>query len=874
MEHKTRNRRTDEQLAGIVATVLLALALAVGVALFSRYTSEQLYQESISQLTEISTQLFEKLEVQLNIQWGYLEKMDESLADRSEMSTEQLARFLRRRKEELSPAGKTLQFIAIDETDYYYTAQGRQGVWTGAAELVEDADRQSFLITDWLTNDNLMVFVRRLDHPLVVKGNTIRYFAVLRSMDDMAPFFRSSAFRNQNTTYVIDDNGVKMFMDSVVPELDFAGRNIFHALRTRAYPHMGSFDACLQEVQQNTFLCTDVQIGSRNFYLTIKSLDGYDWSMLIFVPASEVAVSTRRMTASLVRVFIIILVLVIVLFLISVLFVNRFRKNQELLAVKTRSEAQLAEANRKLEQTNEALEKAQEATKEALQVAENASKAKTDFLSSMSHDIRTPMNAIIGITTLMKNEPGLSETMQEYLAKLESSGRHLLELINNVLDMNRIESGQTILHTQSTNLAEQVTQLDGLIRPQVNQKHQTMTIVTTHLSHENVIADPTRLQQVLVNILSNAVKYTPEGGQILFELEELPRNEHYAKYKFIVRDTGIGMTREFIQHIFDPFTRAENSTTNKVQGTGLGMAITKSLVDLMGGVIHVDSTPGKGSRFEVLLEFPIDTQADQNVQHLSLLLIDCDEGDFARIRDAAAGKPIHLFRAENVPDALENLHHASYDVVLMRQGTPEADVHALREMAGANTILLSVSGPEEQQDSVPAGADGTISYPFFLSNLETEVRRVQEARTAPQQQEDVSPLCGMRFLCAEDNEINAEILRLLLESKGASCTICRNGQELVDAFATVQPGEYDMILMDVQMPVMDGLEAARRIRRSVNPLGRSIPILAMTANAFLEDIQKSREAGMNEHLSKPVDVGVLEQAVRRLRATPPRKIMW
>ena len=393
----------------------------------------------------------------------------------------------------------------------------------------------------------------------------------------------------------------------------------------------------------------------------------------------------------------------------------------------------------------------------AVEKAESANRAKSTFLSNMSHDIRTPMNAIIGITALMKNELHEPEKLAEHLGKLESSGQLLLGIINNILDMSRIESGKTTLHVEKMNLPQQISQLDSIIRQQAGQRSQRFT-VSTNLQHENVLADPNRLNQVLMNILSNAVKYTPTGGHIRLEVEELPRNEHYARYRFVVQDDGIGMSADYQKTLFDPFTREERSGTNKVQGTGLGMAITKSVIDLMGGSISVESATGKGTRFEVVLEFPIDTEA------------------------ALVQKP--------------------------------------------------------EIDDAPA---------------------------------DNSLLCGMKFLCAEDNAINAEILQMLLETKGASCTICPNGQEIVDAFASVKPGDYDMILMDVQMPVMDGLEATRRIRSGENPLGRTIPILAMTANAFLEDMQKSKEAGMDEHLSKPVDISALEQVVKRFRVTPPRK---
>ena len=396
------------------------------------------------------------------------------------------------------------------------------------------------------------------------------------------------------------------------------------------------------------------------------------------------------------------------------------------------------------------------AVEAALEVAEKASKAKTDFLSNMSHDIRTPMNAIIGITTLMKNELHQPEKLAEHLGKLESSGQ-LLGIINDILDMSRIESGKTTLNVEKMNLPQQVIQLDSIIRQQAGQRRQIFTI-NTLVQHENVLADPNRLNQVLMNILSNAVKYTPTGGHIRLDVEELTHTEHYAKYRFVVQDDGIGMSEDYQKTLFDPFTREERSGTNKVQGTGLGMAITKNIVDLMGGSINVESTTGKGTRFEVVLEFPVDAEADT----------------------------------------------------------------------------------------------------------------VPEAQVLPEEEEETSPLSGMKFLCAEDNAINAEILEMLLEANGASCTICSNGQEIVDAFASVKPGEYDMILMDVQMPVMDGLEATRRIRSGENPLGRIIPILAMTANAFLEDMQKSREAGMDEHLSKPVDIAALEQTVKRFRVIPPK----
>ena len=551
-------------------------------------------------------------------------------------------------------------------------------------------------------------------------------------MTQLNDYFRCDAYENNNSVYVLDDNGFKLFNANDTELLK--GHNVYTVLSRMSYLHGSSFAEAKERLDRTGSCYSNAVLDGTEYFYALKQMENAQWTLAFLVPAKYVAVNTQK----LVTIVMVIIIVIAMVFSVITVFVG-----WSLLRQKQQQE----------------LRQAQDIAAEALQSAERASKAKTDFLANMSHDIRTPMNAIIGITTLMKNELHQPEKLAEHLGKLESSGQLLLGIINDILDMSRIESGKTTLNEEKMNLSQQISQLDSIIRQQAGQRRQTFT-VNTHLQHENVLADPNRLNRVLMNILSNAVKYTPTGGHIRFEVDELPRNEHYARYRFVVQDDGIGMSEAYQKTLFDPFTREERSGTNKVQGTGLGMAITKSIVDLMGGSIGVESATGKGTRFEVVLEFPIDAEAD----------------------------------------------------------------HA------------------------------------------------QQVQALPEEAEETSPLSGMKFLCAEDNAINAEILEMLLEAKGASCTICSNGQEIVDAFASVKPGDYDMILMDVQMPVMDGLEATRRIRSGENPLGRIIPILAMTANAFLEDMQKSREAGMDEHLSKPVDITALEQTVKRFRVTPPPKI--
>ena len=618
-------------------------------------------------------------------------------------------------------------------------------------------ERVSYVSNSLTKDDSRMVFLEQLSTPITLQSGekeiTLRYFGISQSMTQLNDYFRCDAYENNNSVYVLDNDGFKLFNANDTELLK--GHNVYTVLSQMSYLHGSSFAGAKERLARTGSCYSNAVLDGTEYFYALKQMENAQWTLAFLVPAEYVAVNTQK----LVNIVMVIIIVIAMVFSVITVFVGWFllrQKQQQELRAEKEANLRLEQYNIHLTQVNDELRQAQDAAAEALQSAERASKAKTDFLSNMSHDIRTPMNAIIGITTLMKNELHQPEKLAEHLDKLETSGQLLLGIINNILDMSRIESGKTTLNVEKMNLPQQVSQLDSIIRQQAGQRRQTFT-VNTHLQHENVLADPNRLNQVLMNILSNAVKYMPKGGHIRLEVEELPRNEHFARYRFVVQDDGIGMSEAFQKTLFDPFTREEKSGTNKVQGTGLGMAITKNIVDLMGGSISVESAPGRGTRFEVVLEFPIDTESD----------------------------------------------------------------HA------------------------------------------------QKVQALPEEAEETSPLSGMKFLCAEDNAINAEILEMLLESKGAHCTIYPNGQEIVDAFASVKPGEYDMILMDVQMPVMDGLEATRRIRNGENPLGRIIPILAMTANAFLEDMQKSKEAGMDEHLSKPVDIAALEQTVKRFRVAPP-----
>ena len=737
------------------------VTVAVILTLFimsQTYIQNLVYHERLNQMEEVTHQMFRSLEDVIDTHWSEVNVQCNYLYYTPLKTDTEFYRYLKKLSELSNYHERQIELIAVDSAGHYYTENGRMGLLRGMKYLESAPQRVSYVSNSLTVDDSRMVFLEKLSTPITLQSGekeiTLCYFGISQSMTQLNDYFRCDAYENNNSVYVLDDNGFKLFNANDTELLK--GHNVYTVLSRMSYLHGSSFAVAKERLDRTGSCYSNAVLDGTEYFYALKQMENAQWTLAFLVPAKYVAVNTQK----LVTIVMIIIIVIAMVFSVITVFVGwsllRQKQQQELQAEKE-ANLRLEQYNIHLTQVNDELRQAQDIAAEALQSAERASKAKTDFLANMSHDIRTPMNAIIGITTLMKNELHQPEKLAEHLDKLENSGQLLLGIINDILDMSRIESGKTTLNVEKMNLPQQISQLDSIIRQQAGQSRQTFT-VNTHLQHENVLADPNRLNRVLMNILSNAVKYTPTGGHIRFEVDELPRNEHYARYRFVVQDDGIGMSEAYQKTLFDPFTREERSGTNKVQGTGLGMAITKNIVDLMGGSINVESTTGKGTRFEVVLEFPVDAEADT----------------------------------------------------------------------------------------------------------------VPEAQVLPEEEEETSPLSGMKFLCAEDNAINAEILEMLLEAKGASCTICSNGQEIVDAFASVKPGEYDMILMDVQMPVMDGLEATRRIRSGENPLGRIIPILAMTANAFLEDMQKSREAGMDEHLSKPVDIAALEQTVKRFRVIPPK----
>ncbi len=546
-----------------------------------------------------------------------------------------------------------------------------------------------------------------------------------------------------------------------------------------------------------------------------------------------------------------------------------------LLAVRTRNQKQL---KKKIALATGELEKKTQELTQALQDADAANRAKTTFLNSMSHDIRTPMNAIIGYTALTTAHLDNRERAEDYLSKIAQASNHLLSLINDVLDMSRIESGKVIINERPENLPEILQGLRNIIQSDVHGKRLELFIDTVDVTDENICCDKLRLNQILLNLTSNAIKFTPAGGTIAIRVTQKPAGSSgRGLYEFQVSDNGIGMSPEFAKTVFEPFTREQTSTVSGILGTGLGMAITKNIVDMMGGTIQVNSERGKGTVFTVNLEFRFSAAHKEMGQIAELkglrgLVVDddmvCCQSVSKMLRQIGMRAEWALSGREALARTTESVELADpFEVYIVDWSMPELSgietVRKIRKIVGEESPIILMSAydwADMEQDARQAGVTGFISKPLFASELhhtlEQNLGKSQAEVTAASAQTPLSEkelFSGRRILLAEDNELNREIAVEILKEMGCEVECAENGKEACDLLRSAKHGYYSLILMDIQMPVMDGYAATRAIRAMEDPALSHTPIIAMTANAFEEDREQAMSAGMNGHLAKPIE---------------------
>ena len=512
--------------------------------------------------------------------------------------------------------------------------------------------------------------------------------------------------------------------------------------------------------------------------------------------------------------------------------------------------------------------------------ADSANKAKTDFLSTMSHDIRTPMNAIIGLTAIAEKNLGDKESTKESLRKISLAGNHLLTLINDILDISKVESGKLNLSPLTFSIVETVENLVNISQPMIKEKNLEFSFHINKMEKEYLYADQLRLNQIYINILSNAIKYTEPGGSVRVDMsEEDSPKSGCVRLTYVVADTGIGMSPEFVENMYQPFLRQVDSRVNSIEGTGLGLAITKQMVELMGGTIECQSEQGKGTTFTVVLDIPVaDRQRDEmKLDPVNVLIVDDDEITLKTTADTLVSFGASAEQAGSGKEALGKIeqHHKSgkdYDIIIVDWKMPDIDgvetIRRIRSEIDAKIPILLISAYDRsdvEEKAKEAGANGIVNKPLFPSTLYDTINAlIGKDPGSIEPEEDYSDLEGMKILVAEDNDINWEIVSAMLSMFGITTERAENGRVCVDMVSAAEEGCYEMILMDVQMPEMNGLDATREIRNMSEPKA-SIPIIAVTADAFSENVTECLNAGMNGHISKPIDMKLVIKEIRRIR---------
>ena len=724
---------------GIFILSLITLLVLGGFYLRS-FFMKQAEQERSSQLEEMSSQLRVNLHYNLETHWNLVASIKDYVNVQSFSSKEQAQQGIKEAEGIFHTELYGCRIMLLDAMGRGYTTDGEVGIWDDLKYLADGAVKHTFVTDTSNVKGTYLAFSHKLQSRSDSKrGLRFTHMVLLKEISTIRKYYTTESYGGHAATYIINRNGTLAYYDADIEDI-LGVRNVFKALREGTYSGSKDFATMRQQLNNYGIATASVLLKDNEYYYCLAKMAEYDMTIMLLIPAEYVAVSTMTMLQSALRIQVVFTVLLLGLVLLALISIVRAERSSKMIKIE--------------KETNQKLNKLRVAAEDALKVAESASKAKSTFLSNMSHDIRTPMNAIIGFATLALDDIRDGKKVEDYLSKILSSSKHLLGLINDILDMSRIESGKVVLEEQETDLVTTLQELQSIMEGQAKERKLKLHVDYSNLRDRHVFCDKTRLNQVMFNLLANAVKFTSEGGSIwltMSQLEPTYEVEDRAIYEIRVKDTGIGIDKAFIKHIFEPFERERTSTVSKIQGTGLGMAITKNIVDMMGGTIEVESQKGVGTEFIIRLELRLQAEAG----------------------------------AANEEGAKQHSHA-----------------------------------------------------------------------------EDIAEFAGKRLLLAEDNELNREIACMLLSKYGFVIDTAENGQEAVDLVAASAPDYYDLVLMDIQMPVMDGHEATRRIRNLKDKELAKVPVVAMTANAFDEDRKAAKECGMNGFISKPINMQEVVQALR------------
>ncbi len=729
-------KRLTGRLRGMTMIALLLVSVVLIIVMINSYYVEldnQLFAERSNHLLEITEKVADIIDITIARSWDSVNTLEQFLfMEKAQLRTEdELMQHLKAMSR--FRVSEDNVFLLLDDDFRYYTSDGNKGYWRELPMIIQNQVQTQELITTLpYQNSSLtyLCFLKQLPEKYVLEatGKSVAYVMLAVNIGSINDGLSVNAFGSTNYTYIVNRDGRTLFTPKGA-DSRFKAYNIVKALEDEEFIHGGTIEDFRSSLQGLESAVMEFRSEGEDYFVSCHSIGSEGWNALMLVPTDVLGDSADNLLGSTRRFFIVLGVLLILNFSYLVFYLtdNRNRRLME----------QKEESNRIL--------------KEAAEEAQSANKAKSEFLSHMSHDIRTPINGIMGMTEIALKNVSDTARVEDCLGKISDSSQHLLSLINDVLDMSRIESGKVSINSEPMNMIAATDECASIIGGQLLNRDLKLIRDFDDFEHPHLLGDELHLRQILINILGNAVKFTPDGGKIYFRVKETGSADGKAQFRFEIEDNGIGMKQEFLEHIWDPFAQEDGGSRTNYKGTGLGMAITKQFVDMMGGIISVESRLHEGSKFTVDLSFDI----DPNVE-------------------------------------------------------PLADVSEATE--------------------------------FHLD--------------------------GMRVLLVEDNELNAEIAQFMLEEVGINVTCVENGQLAVEMFQNKAPDSFDVILMDIMMPVMNGLDATRAIRALERPDAKTIPIVAMTANAYDEDVRHAREAGMNGHLTKPIDTGLLYRTLGELYHRP------
>ncbi len=851
MRQKPNIREKRKGSSLLFSIVLVFCILGMIVSSVSRKISREMSQSAIQNLSESLDLIQCTIEAILRneAEFQLLIAQDVAWADDPEAYIRSYTRNQTMAKVSLILSGKT---EGVSNTGEPFTEEGLN--FSAGGTILDMPVSQSYLNYMGTWSYTIKCPVQRDGQEIGTLYAEYIYDAIDKSLPD-------GFYNKQASLYIMDAESERFVLKPKGMGMRSAGHlnlDDFYRANDIKDPQIhDEVEACLQNGENILFYHDIRKVQALNYMWSVN--DGTIF-LVGYVPVEAIQQEGKTVNQN---IFIVVVSILLAFFLCILLYYLNWKQQDK---IRTEREAERKLYNQQLS--------------EALQAAQIASESKTMFLSNMSHDIRTPMNAVLGFTALLAKDAENPAKVREYTKKITSSGQHLLSLINDILDVSKIESGKVVLNLEKFALNDVISSVDAIIQPMAKAKQQEFHVDVSGIRHEYLIGDETRINQILINLLSNAVKYTPEGGHIWFRIIGLgQRSNQYEHIRIEVEDNGYGMTPEYLKTIFDAFTRAENSTTNKVQGTGLGMAITKSIVELMGGTIEVFSEVARGSLFRVELELRIlEGQADRQFWEKRgisrILAVDEDPKNRENMQALMSDTGVTLDIAANMQEAMRQIQNSdgAYQLVVLDWDTPDLDgmqaAEEIRKALSAHTpiVFLAEYDTEGTDQAQQIGYAGVLTKPFFVSAFQEKIAEIwavpgEEKYRA--ESEAISNLEGLRFLAAEDNEINAEILVELLEMEGASCEIVENGRLAVERFEQAAADEFDAILMDVQMPVMNGHDATRAIRAMTREDAKRIPIIAMTANAFAEDEKAALDAGMDAHVAKPLDVELLKKVIQQ-----------